>query len=72
MEGSTVRGTSKATVRRPPGLGERRMLTLARENSHRESGSFAAYCFFDVTGVQTEVLREIRDGIAGLISLVDG
>ena len=36
------------------------------------SGGFAADGFFDGTGVQTEVLRELRDGIPGPISLVDG
>src|SRR5579864_4611863 len=36
------------------------------------SGGFAADCFFDRTDLQTEVLRKIRDGIAGPVSLVDG
>ena len=36
------------------------------------SGGFAADRFFDRTGLQIEVLREILDGIAGLVSLVDG
>src|SRR5713226_2483192 len=36
------------------------------------SGGFAANGFFDRTDLQTEVLRKIRDGIAGLVSLVDG
>jgi hypothetical protein len=36
------------------------------------SGGFAADCFFDGTGLQIEVLREIRDGIPGLVSFVDG
>ena len=36
------------------------------------SGGFAVDCFFDVTGLQAEVVRKISDGIAGSISLVDG
>ena len=36
------------------------------------SGGFAADRFFDGTGVQTEVLREFGDGIARLVSFVDG
>ena len=36
------------------------------------SGGFAADCFFDVTDLQPEVPRESRDGIAGLVSPVDG
>ena len=35
------------------------------------SGGFAADCFFDLTGVQTEVLREVRHGIAGPVTFVD-
>lgn len=31
----------------------------------------AADCFFDVTGLQVEVVREFSDGIAGFIALVD-
>ncbi len=42
------------------------------DEEYVSSGGFAADGFFDRTDLQTEVLRKIRDGIAGLVSLVDG
>src|SRR5579862_1881298 len=36
------------------------------------SGGFAADGFFNGTSIQMEVLRELRDRIPGLVSLVDG
>jgi len=36
------------------------------------SGGFAADGFFDLTGVQAEVVREVRHRIAGPIAFVDG
>lgn len=36
------------------------------------SGGFTADGFFDLTDLQMEVLREVRNGIARLVPLVDG